>query len=187
MTVTGLLLSGLLKRFESSTGAFKLSIKRLIEQHKNFLKAVEQGFIVGTEFLRDSLGTDDEDFEELLKINLMKSDQKLYEIDKLKNYVNDDLQKLLKIHSLLEKITIHNDPKLKILVQELSSIASQAKSTAVSEQDEINKRKIIIFSFFADTVLWIKNYLNEVVKNNRELECYLDRIETITGKRFSKP
>ena len=183
MTVTGLLLSGLLKRFESSTGAFKLSIKRLIEQHKNFLKAVEQGFIVGTEFLRDSLGTDDEDFEELLKINLMKSDQKLYEIDKLKNYVNDDLQKLLKIHSLLEKITIHNDPKLKILVQELSSIASEAKSTSVSEQDEINKRKIIIFSFFADTVLWIKNYLNEVVKNNRELECYLDRIETITGKK----
>ena len=34
--VTGLLLSGLLKRFESSTGAFRVSIERLIEHHEHF-------------------------------------------------------------------------------------------------------------------------------------------------------
>ena len=63
---TGLLLSGLLKRFESSTGAFISSISKIIEQHKNFLKALDAGYVVSTEFLTESLGSDDEEFDEFL-------------------------------------------------------------------------------------------------------------------------
>ena len=50
--VTGLLLSGLLKRFESSTGAFRVSIERLIEQHEHFLRALDDGY-VSTAFLKE--------------------------------------------------------------------------------------------------------------------------------------
>jgi hypothetical protein len=57
--VTGLLLSGLLKRFESSTGAFSISVERLISQHKQFLKALQDGYVVSTEFLKESASTDE--------------------------------------------------------------------------------------------------------------------------------
>ena len=50
--VTGLLLSGLLKRFESSTGAFRVSIERLIEHHEHFLRALDDGYVVSTAFLK---------------------------------------------------------------------------------------------------------------------------------------
>ena len=182
-TVTGLLLSGLLKRFESSTGAFKISIKRIIDQHENFLKALDQGYVVGSEFLRDSLGTDDEDFDELLRVNNQKDEIEKYKINELKSFVFQDLQKLLEINKLLEKITPENDPKLKILIKEVLLILNDAKSNSISSEDEKDKRKIIIFSYFADTVLWIKDYLIQAINSNDELSTYKNRVEVITGMR----
>ena len=38
----------------------------MLEQHKRFLKALKDGFVVSTEFLKESASTDDEDFEEVL-------------------------------------------------------------------------------------------------------------------------
>ena len=67
--VTGLLLSGLLKRFESSTGAFRMSIERLIKQHKAFLRALQKGAVIFSAFFEDELdtsGVDDDTFEEIL-------------------------------------------------------------------------------------------------------------------------
>jgi len=79
-------LSGLLKRFESSVGAFQNSIKRLIENHEKFIKALDQGFVVTTEFLRDSTGTDDEDFEELLRTSNETSEVDLYKKEEYYTY-----------------------------------------------------------------------------------------------------
>ena len=183
--VTGLLLSGLLKRFESSVGAFQNSIKRLIENHENFLKAIDQGFVVTTEFLRDSTGTDDEDFEELLQASNEKSEADLYKKEELIDHVKTDLEKLNNISSLLQKITPETDPKLKAIVEQLIFILKEAESEASSREEEIDKRKVLIFSFFADTVRWIQKYLIEAINKDPELSSYKKRLGVVVGNRSS--
>ena len=95
-------LSGLLKRFESSTGAFISSISKIIEQHKNFLKALDAGYVVSTEFLTESLG--------MMMKNLIFLDKSTnnypieqFNTDLLKKDVKNDLAKLEEIFELLKK------------------------------------------------------------------------------------
>tara|TARA_Y100000589_G_scaffold37942_1_gene31711 strand:+ start:4266 stop:7634 length:3369 start_codon:yes stop_codon:yes gene_type:complete len=181
--ITGLLLSGLLKRFESSTGAFKLSILRLIETHEKFLIAIEQGFVITTDFLKETTGTDDEEFEEILFNSDEKKSVDEYHIETLKNDVEDDLEKLKIILNSLNKITPDKDPKLKVLVNELIKILKDANSESATREERINKRKVLIFSFYADTVKWIEPFLKKSIESISELESYRGRIAIVIGTR----
>ena len=180
-SATGLILSGLLKRFESSTGAFRISIERLIEQHKKFLKALDEGFVISTEFLKESASTDDEDFEELLLSSDASFPVELYNIEFLRKDIEDDLEKINQILLLLQKITPNEDPKLKALVKQLETIVIQAEFESISRENFINNRKVLIFSFFSDTVLWINNYLKTEINNNPKLSPYKGRFEIVMG------
>ena len=184
--VTGLLLSGLLKRFESSTGAFNISIKRLITQHQTFLDALRVGTVVTTEFFKEYVSTDDDGFDDLLTSSANAIDASLYEIDKLRADVESDLAKLNEIQKRLEKITAENDPKLKALIEQLEFILGEADVEATSREDAINKRKVIIFSFFADTVNWINNYLLNAINTNPKLTPYAGRFEIVVGNTQGK-
>ena len=179
--VTGLLLSGLLKRFESSTGAFKISIKRLIDQHKTFLKSLDKGFVVSTQFLKESASTDDEDFNELLESHEEANDAQLYNQDRLREDIESDLDKLEEILSHINQAAIDSNPKLRALVEELEYILAEAKQEASSREDEFNKRKVLIFSFFADTVNWIHDFLKDEIAINPKLSAYRDRFEMVVG------
>ena len=179
--VTGLLLSGLLKRFESSTGAFRVSIERLVEQQEHFLRALDDGYVVSTAFLRESTGTDDEDFDELLSTNEDTIDASLYDSDKLYEDTHRDLEKLREIYKILEDITQDKDPKLTALVSQLEFIAEEAKTQAASREDEMNKRKVLIFSFFADTARWVYNHLSHQIDTNPKLAAYSGRVEIVVG------
>lgn len=179
--VTGLLLSGLLKRFESSTGAFRVSIERLQEQHQTFLRALDEGYVVATEFLKEFASTDDDDFDELLASSADSVEATLYDAAQLRADVADDLSKLEDIAKHLDGITPDKDPKLKALVTELETIATEAKAEARSREDEINQRKVLIFSFFADTVRWINDHLAIEIARNPKLAVYKDRFEIVVG------
>lgn len=182
--VTGLLLSGLLKRFESSTGAFRTSIMRMTEQHEFFLKTLENGKIANTEFLNESTGTDDEGFDDLLKRNSQLEDATDYNAKKLKLDVTEDLCKLNKILNKLRKITVSKDPKLNALVAELEAIVVEAKMEAgdhANKQVEVNKRKVLIFTFYTDTAEWIKEHLDNELVNNQNLSVYRDKFEIVAG------
>ena len=181
--ITGLLLSGLLKRFESSTGAFRLSILRLIDTHEKFLHAIEQGFVITTNFLKETTGTDDEEFEEILLNSDEKKSVDEYDIELLKNDVEDDLNKLKIILNSLKKINPEKDPKLKVLVNELIKILKDANSDSSSREERIDNRKVLIFSFYADTVKWIETFLKKTIENNSELEIYKGRIANVIGTR----
>ena len=179
--VTGLLLSGLLKRFESSTGAFKISIKRLIDQHETFLKALDEGFVVSTQFLKESASTDDEDFDELLETHEEAVDAKLYNQDQLREDLENDLVKLKEILSGINQAAITSNPKLRALVEQLEVILAEAKQEATSREDEFNKRKVLIFSFFADTVQWVYDFLKDEIAINPKLADYKNRFEMVVG------
>jgi HKD family nuclease len=179
--VTGLLLSGLLKRFESSAEAFRVSLSRIISQHENFLKALKEGLVVSTKFLKDSAGTNDEDFEELLASSEEAADASLYYVENLRTDVESDLFKLEELLGILNKIKRKDDPKLAVLAEQLGIIASEAKTDSTSREELISNRKVIIFSFYADTARWIKEFLFDAVSSIPSLSVYKDRIEIVVG------
>ena len=51
----------------------------------------------------------------------------------------------------------------------------------MSEQDIRNRRKVLIFSYYADTVDWIYEHLAETVPNDARLSAYRDRIASLSG------
>jgi hypothetical protein len=56
------------------------------------------------------------------------------------------------------KISPERDPKLRVLVAELKKIAAQAKEEATDAIDEAQRRKVLLFSFFADTVKYVREH-----------------------------
>ena len=48
------------------------------------------------------------------------------------------------------------------------TIAEEAEDAGIGEADTRDRRKVLVFSYFADTVDWIVDHLTEVVDNGSE-------------------
>lgn len=177
----GLLRSGLLKRFESSVFAFQQTVKKMIHEHEQFLKALESGYIVTTAFMKELSADDDAIFDDVLAGTEHRRDASDYNVDLLRANVERDLELLQYLVIEVEEITPDRDPKLQVLADELVKIVKQAQHEAISTDDEAQKRKIIVFSFFEDTVKWIRNFLHVEFKRRSELACYLGRMVAVSG------
>ena len=180
--VAGLLLSGLLKRFESSTGAFRISIERLIDQHTTFLRALARKKVVFSEFFDDLLGTDDEDFEEILAGSDYTADAADYDVPRLRKDVKSDLSKLEEIYTLIKDIGQGDDPKIRVLITELEKIHRQAENDGNNRKERTDNRKVIIFTFFADSARWVHEYVKQAVAGNPKLKRYKGRVGMVVGK-----
>jgi hypothetical protein len=178
---TGLIRSGLLKRFESSAYAFGKTLDTLIRGHQIFLEALGKGHIVTTRFLREIASEDEATLDDLLSGNPDTLPAHDYDIRSLRKTVEADLAKLTALRASVAKISAQRDPKLKVLVNELAKIAAQAKDEATDAIDEAQKRKVLLFSFFADTVEYVRNFLREEVERNRALVAYQTRVVAVTG------
>lgn len=177
----GLIRSGLLKRFESSPYAFQRTLGALIRGHEIFLEALDKGRVVTTRFLRE-IGADDEaTLDELLESSPDSEPATLYDAAKLRSAVAADLAILHALVASAGRITPEHDPKLEALVAELEKIAVQAAQEAVDAIDEAQKRKVILFSFFADTVRYVRDFLLAEVDHNPRLRAYRGRIAAVTG------
>lgn len=179
--MTGLLRSGLLKRFESSTFAFRKTIEKMAGEHELFLEALSRGKVITTAFLQELSGDDESAFEALLKESEETSPARLYDVKTLTQDVKRDLDILQSLAKSARKVTPERDPKLRVLAEQLVQIAKQASKEAVGPEDEIQRRKVLIFSFFADTVAWINSQLPRLAKMYPELRCYLDRMAAVSG------
>ena len=179
--IAGLLRSGLLKRFESSLFAFSNTLGRMIEQHKIFLEAIDKEKIISTRFLQELSADDEIALEELLEDSLYVENANNYNVKDLKQDVKRDLNILIELKKDADKITKTEDEKLKKVIQELKKIVRQSKKEGNNASEQRNKRKVLIFSFFADTVEWIFKFLTEEINNNPELEEYKGRIAAIIG------
>lgn len=177
----GLLRSGLLKRFESSAHAFHRTVEKMAREHDHFLAALDQGKIINTAFLRELAGDDDAVFEDLLDHSDHVLDASDFLVKQLKQDVIHDRDILNDLAKEAAGISTDRDPKLKALTEELIKIARQAEEEGQDSEDVSQKRKVIIFSFFADTVDWIRKYLRQIVETNPELKAYKDRITAVAG------
>ena len=74
-----------------------------------------------------------------------------------------------------------SDPKLECLINALVEIDKHATKEGLDEQDTRNRRKVIVFSYFADTVDWITEHLRNVLETDRRLAAYRGRMVSVVG------
>jgi len=104
-----------------------------------------------------------------------------FDMRQLKDDVTRDRNILRALQREAAKIRPEDDPKLGALIEELVKIAEQAEREAADAIDAAQKRKVLIFSYFADTVTWIKPRLDTAVASDPRLSAYRGRITIVAG------
>jgi superfamily II DNA or RNA helicase len=144
-TIAGLLRTGLLKRFESSVHAFRLTVEKLIADHDAFLLALDAGRVLVPGAKR-SRGSEAEDPAELVdELGLGSLPVSEYRVRELRDAIVSDLAILRGFHEQVVGATIADDPKLEALAALLTG--------------ELGPEKAIVFTYYADTADWIDQAL----------------------------
>jgi hypothetical protein len=179
--LVGLLRSGLLKRFESSAYAFAETTERMARANQVFLEGLDKGFVLTAEAIEEWAQVDsDEAFDELIRDSGSVSAGG-YDVARLRADVEKDRDLLSSFAKKARQVTQETDPKLKALVDALVRNIPRAEREGLDEKDVRNKRKVIIFSFFADTVDWIYKHLAHVLATDRRLAAYRNRLVGASG------
>ena len=181
----GLLRSALLKRFESSAYAFRRTVEKMIASHEQFLAALDAGLVLTGDALREWSSSDVDDIDEFLGAYAGDVDNVRaaadYHIDDLRAAVTIDRDLLRRLHDNVRVLAWDKDPKLVALTDALASIAADAQIEGISDQQVRDKRKVIIFSYFADTVEHLATQVRAAVETDDRLAAYRDRIATASG------
>jgi len=162
----------LVKRFESSFGAFDKSIERFLRTHKmvqSFIKTSEK-YILDRKVIDSIYNEDDEamdftleaiekslhKFEQNAKGKVSPKHEKIYDVesfeykDKFLADIENDISLFSRIHDEIIKMDlINNDPKR-------SSVLNNVQDVLIKENRP--KRKVIIFTEYTDTVRHLKEY-----------------------------
>lgn len=154
----GLLRSSLLKRLESSALALANTLGRLIGSHKAFLDALDSGWVLAGDALREWTSSGADDFDEFLaELDDVKStqvdDAANYHEAELRRDVTDDLELLQRLKTLADgAASYETDQKAVRLVERLREIATEAAVPSKSGVSSGDRLKTIVFSTFADTI-----------------------------------
>lgn len=182
VALVGLVRSGLLKRFESSVHAFALTAERMAEGHDAFLAALEKGLLLTPKALEEWANMDsDEEWEQLLQETGAESVEE-YDVEQLRKDAENDRDLLRKFAKRTGKVKAANCPKLGKLAIELLKILKQAHEEGIDEEDIRDKRKVVIFSYFADTADWIEDYLKHILDKDKRLAEYRGRTASASGQ-----
>ncbi len=179
--LVGLLRSALLKRFESSSWAFVETVRRMIRQHEVLLQALERGQVVSQEFFDELPADEDEDLEALLKDGTGTEPATRYDVERLRAAVEADLELLREMHKAVAAVKLEQDPKLKALAKELRAIAEDAAGDAIDDDDARQKRKVLVFSHYAETIDWIEKYLQTALGKDETLRLFANRVASVSG------
>ena len=167
--LSGLLRSQMLKRFESSTCAFRRTLDGMIAKHDLAISTIEeQGLVplkaVSYEALEDDnddLTADGDSFESIEK----------FQKEDLLRDLRADRAVLLELRDAVSGIDASNDPKL----EELREILLDARERAG------NDRKVLIFTGFVDTVQYIHDYLAILEQTDPAFAGVLTRSAFVLG------
>ncbi len=151
INLRGLMRILLFKRFESSVYAFQVTVRRLLEVHKRFLKALEGGIVPAgdqaQEILYDPNDAEEPDLMDALRQASAQYDIADFRIEPLRADIEHDIQLLRTMLALVSPITAAQDAKLQTL----------KKRTA---EPPLNKGKCLIFTQYADTARYLFENLN---------------------------
>jgi hypothetical protein len=156
ITNSGLLRSGLLKRLESSPQALHSSLEKMIASHDAFLEALRRGFVLRGEALSEWVSSDSDDLDDF--VAEFDDDEQIepvdgYHLSELKADVESDIALLCRLRDLAEVVVNNNEPKVRKIVAELTDIAAQARRVDPRGISSADRRKVIVFSAFTDTII----------------------------------
>lgn len=161
----------LVKRFESSFGAFEKSIERFIKVHETVLGFIEKTdgkYILDRDLIEKIYDYDEEDiFETLDKFEKRLLDRKMpknttvYEIkefQKKEEFLKDiqkDLDLFNQIRAEIEaEDLVENDPKRQVVYEKIKNIIEKEPN-----------RKVVLFTEYTDTVLHLETFFREKFGN----------------------
>lgn len=144
----------LLKRLESSIHSFRLTLKSLLDQvdylsHK--IETIRQNEYFDSEFDINEIEFDDDRLEDLIiggKVKVLLQDLDLV---KFKEYINDDKKRLEELLAMSNVVDPSRDAKM----ADLKDLIIEKLRKPINE----GNKKVIIFSAFADTVLYLHDHL----------------------------
>jgi superfamily II DNA or RNA helicase len=192
-SLVGLLRTGLLKRFESSGYAFANTLDRMIRQNRAALELMDSGYFPDPDAIDEWVETDSDDgLDEVFadasdgRIPLARADRDPAE---LRADIETDIEILDRWRTGAQRVRRDDDEKLHELKATLEDVVEQARSDAQRETIEDaereaafrQNRKVLLFSYYEDTVDWIYEYLTEAVEADETLSCYEGRIAAVVG------
>ena len=141
----------LLKRLESSVGAFRKSIDDHIEFMENLKRHMDDGkFLTKKTYRNHILEVEEEIPEEEYREELEEFDKNDYDYDKLIEDLEHDIEVLEDIKSLISDIGHEQDSKLQKLEEELARLSQE--------------EQIVLFAFYSDTIQYLYDYLTNSEK-----------------------
>ena len=178
----GLLRSGLLKRLESSPQALHASLEKMIASHEAFLEALGKGYVLKGEALSDWVSSDSDDLDEF--VAEFDNDEQIesvdgYHLTELKVDVESDIDLLRELRDFAAVVVDGIEPKVQTLIAELTEIAKEAQRVDPRGLSHANRRKVIVFSAFTDTIIPIHDAVIEAIDDapaGSPLADYRDRV-----------
>lgn len=193
----------LVRRFESSFGAFSKTLDNLIRVHKNVKRLavpppLGKGIVVLDRALMDKLlnmeDASDEEVDDFLRTqealydsgsdHLTQRNLQVYKVAKdfddngMKRFSRDlkaDIALLEKVKAEVDQLDlINNDPKALELVSEIRAVLS-GNHPAITPHLKGPQRKILVFTEFGDTVEHLKGYLDREFPNQVLTICSLNK------------
>ena len=163
----GLLRSGLLKRLESSPQALHASLERMIVSHEAFLDVLGRGFVLKGEALSDWVSSDSDDLDEF--VAEFDEDDQIESVDgyhlaELQADVESDIALLSELRDLAAVVIEGIEPKAQKLIEELTDIARAAQRVDPRGLSHADRRKVIVFSAFTDTIIPIHEAVVEAIE-----------------------
>ena len=147
----GLMRILLFKRFESSVYAFKETVRRVLDVHERFLKALEQGIVPAGEdaqsILYEPNAAEEQDLMEALQQVSGRYKISDFNIKLLREHLAGDIRLLREIWDLVEPITADQDAKLQTLKKRMT-------------EPPLRDGKCLIFTQYADTARYLFENLN---------------------------
>lgn len=148
-TLSALLQSGILKRFESCWYACLLTVRRILAAHDAFLEAWDQGHVPGPETLRAAAKADLDEtgMAQWVTAELEEADDAEPAdsfVSQFRDDVEHDRDLLAQVEDLLANLRPERDPKLAQLRRLLEDSPSE---------------KVVVFSTFADTIAYLDEHL----------------------------
>ena len=166
ITNAGLLRSGLLKRLESSPQALLASLEKMIVSHESFLDALGRGFVLRGEALSEWVSSDSDDIDQF--VAEFDADDQIesvdgYHLSELQADVDSDITLLRHLRGLAEVVVEGIEPKVEKLIDELTKIAAEAQRIDPRGLSHADRRKVIVFSAFTDTILPIHEAVQDAI------------------------
>ena len=183
----GLLQSALLKRFESSAVAFTSTVRTMVRSHDVFLSALDRGWVLRHDALAAWASSDSDEVDDLIadldeEARADAEPATGFDVEALRAAVSSDRSLLARLADETGRVSQADDPKIDVLVEELAEIAASAQADGIGDADVRDRRKVLVFTYFADTAQHIFDALTARVESDPRLADYRGRLVMATGR-----